>query len=190
NRPTIAFVGKVGARKRPHLLVEALAELHRQGLEAQAVFVGPLDERDAAYAARFSDAIRRHNLASHVLVTGFRTDVDEWLRAADVFCLPSEHEGMPGALVEALASGLPSVVTPFSGAAEVIVHERYGRIIEPRGEPLANALLSYLDSPAHLGDCRQACRERAERFFSATAAFRAHVALFQRILAGKSPRAE
>jgi glycosyltransferase involved in cell wall biosynthesis len=71
--------------------------------------------------------------------------VATWMRAANVFCLPSYTEGYPNVLVEALACGRPVVATPVGGVVE-IVDAANGLLAEPRDVPgLANALRSALE---------------------------------------------
>ena len=113
--PTVILNGKIGWRKRPHLVVEAAEILQRQGLDVQTVFVGPLEQSD--YGDNFQLLCDRSPLGELIVRAGFSREIERYLRAADVLCLPSENEGMPAAAVEALATGLPLVLTDFSGRA-------------------------------------------------------------------------
>jgi Glycosyltransferase len=66
-----------------------------------------------------------------VIFTGSTTDTAPYLRAADAFVLPSRTEGMPVALLEAMACGLPCIATRVGGSAELIDDEQNGRLIAP-----------------------------------------------------------
>jgi glycosyltransferase involved in cell wall biosynthesis len=81
----------------------------------------------------------------HVRVVGEQEDIPRWLAAADVFCLTSDREGLPNALLEAMAAGLPVVCTRFESAAEVVSDDRLG-VLVPRDddEAMAAALLALL----------------------------------------------
>lgn len=143
--PTVAFVGGITERKRPHLLVEALGVLARRGLELQLLLVGP--EHEAGYCSALHDRVRELGLEGHVRFTGHVNDIERVLRAADVFSLPSAKEGMPAALVEAMATGLPAVTTRVSGTEDLIRHGENGQLIEPDAESIAAALAIYVEEP-------------------------------------------
>lgn len=88
--------------------------------------------------------IREKNLTEHVIMPGARSDVADWLRAFDVFSLPSRNEGISIAALEAMASGLPVVASNVGGNPEVVVDHQTGRLT-PVGDTdaLADALVSY-----------------------------------------------
>jgi len=99
-------------------------------------------------------------IADSVEFVGEQSDVAAWLRRSAVAVLPSRWEGMPNALLEAMASGLPCVATRVSGSEEVIQQEVNGLLVEPEDHAaLAQALLAVLLDPA-LGD-RYGCAARA-----------------------------
>jgi glycosyltransferase involved in cell wall biosynthesis len=68
--------------------------------------------------------------------------VEQFYQAADVFVLPSQNEGLPNALLEALASGVPSICTPISGCNDVLADGSCGRLVCDE-EELAKSLLDY-----------------------------------------------
>ncbi len=104
----IVNVARLLARKRQVLLIEALARLSPSSI---LVFVGDGPERTS-----LSRTAERLGIGSRVHFLGTRFDVDKILGAADIFAFPSAYEGFPGALVEAMASGLPIV------ASDIEVH--------------------------------------------------------------------
>jgi glycosyltransferase involved in cell wall biosynthesis len=85
------------------------------------------------------------NLQDAVFMTGERTDVPELLRLFDVFVLSSLSEGTSISLLEAMATGIPPVVTNVGGNPAVVTHDKNGLITEP-GEPqqLASAIIELL----------------------------------------------
>ncbi len=104
---TVGFVGKVGLRKGVPYVFK-LAERFDPSL-VRFVCVGPIYlDRDLAQLQR------SHNVELVGAVP--RSDIAEWLQPFDVFLLPSTCEGSAGAVVEAMASGLPVVVSPNAGA--------------------------------------------------------------------------
>jgi glycosyltransferase involved in cell wall biosynthesis len=76
-------------------------------------------------------------------------EVAALMRAADVLCVPSDNEGVPNVILEALASGLPVVATRVGGIPEILASPVCGALV-PRGEPaaLASALMAALAAPA------------------------------------------
>jgi glycosyltransferase involved in cell wall biosynthesis len=180
DRPTILFVGSIIPRKRPHLLVEALAELRRRGVEAQVVLAGPAHEPD--YTAQIRQVASDGGLEPLVLWHGFTADPAPLYRAADLFALPSANEGLPNALLEAMASGLPCLATDISGSRDLVTDGVTGRIIAPDPSPLADAIAQYLvysrDAAAH----GQAARQLAHDRYSTAAILDQHEALFRRIM--------
>lgn len=92
--------------------VRALARLPG-GDRVHFVWVGDGEQR-----ASLEQAIAAHGLGSRVHLLGQRWDVSDWLDAADIFVLPSDLEGMPLAIMEAMAKGLPVIATAVSGIPE------------------------------------------------------------------------
>ena len=64
--------------------------------------------------------IRKYHLEDHVKLLGFRTDVAELCQAADVFVFPSKQEGLPVALMEAMACGVPVVCSRIRGNTDIV----------------------------------------------------------------------
>lgn len=96
-----------------------------------AVGQGPLDHELAAV----KDGL---GLGDRFRFLGYQADPIGVLAAGDVFCLPSQYEGLPIALLEALAIGLPVVSTAVGGVPTVITDGVEGRLV-PSGDPAALA---------------------------------------------------
>jgi glycosyltransferase involved in cell wall biosynthesis len=94
-------------------------------------------------------------IADKIVITGVRSDVPALLAATDVFVLSSLWEGMPVALLEAMAAGCPAVATDVGGVAEVLKDGVTGLIVPPADSAaLADAISACLDRP-------ELARERA-----------------------------
>lgn len=122
-------VGSVVPRKGHLALVEALAGL--KDLRWQLTCIGSL-ERDGAAVAALRASIERHALGDRVVLAGERPPAalaDAW-READVFVLPSSHEGYGMAYAEAMAHGLP-VIGTTAGAIPDTVPATAGLLVEP-----------------------------------------------------------
>ena len=122
------------------------------------------------HAAPIDDAVvgvrRDPVLSERIRFLGYRDDVPELLRAADVFTLPSYREGMPRSIIEAMLTGLPVVATDIRGSREEVVEGETGFLVPARDVGALAAALDRLvaDAPlrARLG---AAGRRRAVEFY-------------------------
>ena len=118
-------------------------------------------------------------LADRFQLLGLRPDVPDLLAAADLFVLPSLWEGLPMALVEAMAAGLPVVATEVSGTRAVMVDGETGLLVPPGDVPaLARAITALLCDPARAAAMGAAGRRRVETYFSARKQAADHLTLF------------
>jgi glycosyltransferase involved in cell wall biosynthesis len=150
----VGTVGNLTAKKDQATLVRALASLPSTGDRGPTlvlVGLGPLEDELRALAAQ-------HGVADRVVFAGSRDDVFALLPAFDVFALSSRFEGLPIALLEAMAAGVAPVATRVGGIPEVITDGRDGLLVDP-GDPdaLAAALGRLLDDAA----LRETLGERA-----------------------------
>jgi glycosyltransferase involved in cell wall biosynthesis len=154
--PLLVFVGRLDQQKDPLLLIEsfklsvgALPNLH-------LAIIG-----DGVLRSRVEEVVRVHGLTAQVHFLGVRPplEIAEILRAADLYVLCSAYEGMPIAMLEALATGLPVVSTDV-GEVRLVVHDGInGQISETRDpESFAEAILRALSRTETLrgAACEQA----------------------------------
>ena len=120
---------------------------------------------EGAEKGRLMEMAKSLGIEEMVRFTGFQEHVPEFLAASDIFVLPSRHEAMSMVLLEALASGLPSIVTDVGENAAVIQNGEQGFVIPPHS---AEALRETLDRLLNDGDLlkqmSQKARLRAEAF--------------------------
>ena len=141
----ILFVGTYGHRKGCNVLVEALADERARGIDARLQIVGKEEYDGEDEALRQTIAAAGVTTAVDFLGVAGPERLREVYSSADVFCLPSYQEGLPLALLEAMAFGLPVVATPVGGIPDV-VDGNSGLLVEP-GDPRALA-----DAIARLAD--------------------------------------
>ena len=107
---------------------------------------------------------RELGLGDRVQLLGHRQDAVRVMGACDVFCLASHHEGLPVALMEALALGLPVVATAVGGITEMMDDGCEGLLVAPgRPDQLATALLEVLGDPSRRADMAAAAARRGDR---------------------------
>ncbi len=134
--PDQLLVGSVAClkpQKAPLDFVRAAAAAHARCDRLRFVIAGDGELREAASAE-----IRRLGLTGVVQLLGWRRDVPDLLHAMDIFLLTSLHEGLPRAVLQALAAGLPVVATAVDGTPEVIIDGQTGSLVAP-GDPHAAA---------------------------------------------------
>ena len=158
--PVVGTVGNLTAKKDHATLLAASGILRRKVPDLRVVVVGtgPLEE----------DLRRRRRelgLEDRIIMTGFREDAARLMGAFDVFALSSRYEGLPIALLEAMALGLPAAVTRVGGNAEVVADGVHGLLV-PAGDPrrLAEAVGRLLGDEALRGRLGDAARRRAADF--------------------------
>lgn len=170
--PTSAFVvgtvANMTPKKDQETLLRAMALVIRDEPSAQVVIVGggPLEPR----LRRLAGAV---GLDGHIQFAGVRNDVAEILCGFDVFALPSLHEGLALALLEAMAAEVACVATRVGGIPEVVEQGKTGLLV-PVGdhEALAAALLQVRRDPTLRARLAGAARERVGAFDIAAASRR------------------
>lgn len=118
-------VGRLAAIKNYPLLLEALAHAVKRAPALKLVMVGDGSER-----AKLEVLVSRLGMSDQVRFLGERKDVCDCLALSDIFALPSFYEGISIALLEAMAAGLPAVVTRVGGNPEVIIDGENGFLVE------------------------------------------------------------
>ena len=137
----VLFIGRISPIKNLEALVQAFAQL--KGIKARLALVGPQLEPD--YTARLKEQIAVQDLSERVTLTGPMYDQEKLaaLAAADVFVLPSLAESFGNAAAEAVAAGVPVLLTETCGIAPLI-HQRAGQAVPPTVDGLAAGLRALL----------------------------------------------
>lgn len=122
-------------------------------------------------------------IASRVKFLGIRTDIPDLMRAAEVFALTSVSEAASLTLLEAMASGLPSVLTNVGGNPEIVRHEREG-LLFPRSDwaGCAAAIRRMFTDPALAERCAAAARTRAHERYRLDRTVEEYFSLYQRLM--------
>ena len=123
--PVLRSVGAVSPRKGTDLLLEAWTRLLPRHPDLELVLVGPRHDlaakKSGPFEARIEDLIRHSKRPDQVHLLGVRDDVAEIYAAADLVALPTSREGgTPNVVLEAMACGIPVVLTPFDGQSTAI----------------------------------------------------------------------
>jgi len=158
----VGTVGRMVREKGYEELFEAARIVRARSPEVRFLAVGETDAaKSDAVTARAIEAAR-----ADIVFTGWRADVADLMALLDVFVLPSWREGLPRSATEALASGLPQVLTDIRGCREV-VHDGVEGLLVPVRDPerLADAILRLAGDPSLRRRMAVAARARAESVF-------------------------
>ena len=137
------YVGRLNPVKDLGTMLEAFATLATTGsIQTRLYLVGDGPDRAALEARR--DAL---GLGERVTFLGARSDVTEVLMAADAFVMSSKSEGLPMALLEAMAAGVPCIATAVGGIPDLFGDDRGLSVPAQDGLALADAMAAIIQSP-------------------------------------------
>jgi glycosyltransferase involved in cell wall biosynthesis len=193
----VTFVGFWSVEKAPHLLFEAWRDARRQtGVDAALLFIGSTGgshpEVDPSLAAGVRRQIESDGLGAHVSFVERTEDVASYLRASDVFVLPSSREGLSNALLEAMSAGLACVCADIPGATDAVIESgANGWLVAPGDAPALTAMLAMLfqDERARREAGGRARETILERFAIRSVADQ-YLALYQRLIADRADRGD
>jgi glycosyltransferase involved in cell wall biosynthesis len=175
-------VAKFLEQKGHRILLDALPPVLADHSELHVLLAG-----EGPLRAQLEQQAATDGMAARVHFLGNRRDLPRILAASDLFVLPSLWEGLPMALLEAMASRLPVVATNVSGSREVLADGDAGILASP-GDPraLTAAIAGLLSDPARAAAMGQVGRERVELHYSAAGQAARHAELYRERL-GMSP---
>lgn len=174
----IIYVGRISAKKR---LIELVQAFERAAIpESRLVIAGPVSESD--YLIRLNDTIAALRVGDRVMITEaiYAKDLLSALSAADLFVLPSENENFGNAAAEAVAAGVPVLLTETCGVAPLI-HGRAGLAVPLGIDSLASGLRTMVDPERRRGFLSDP--EAVKRDLSWDEPIAQTIALYERILA-------
>jgi glycosyltransferase involved in cell wall biosynthesis len=177
-RLLIGAVGRLSAEKGFDVLIGAVADLVRAGLDVGLVIAGEGKERATleALAAELC-------LSERVWLPGYLSDPRLLYEALDVFALSSLREGLPNVLLEAMAMAVPVVATRVAGVPRLVRHEQNGLLIEPASpQALAGGLALLLRQPALRLRLGRAGRATVEAEYSFTSRMQKVAAIYDDLL--------
>jgi glycosyltransferase involved in cell wall biosynthesis len=153
---SLLYVGRIASQKRVHFLTEALSLMHEP---AQLTIVGDGEDR-----AAIEQAIPK-NISSRITFTGQLSPAETlpYFKKADVFVMASKVEGMPLAILEAMASGLPVVGASVPGIKELV--SGFGVVVkDPSATSFAKNLDDLLAHPAKLEELSRKSSAQAKQY--------------------------
>lgn len=152
----ILCVAELNANKNQKQLIEALGQLGVQGGNIHLAFAGR-----GPFEQTLLELANRLGVSAQVHMLGYRRDIPDLLRACDVAALVSYREGLPRAMMEAMAVGKPVIGTHIRGIRDLIEHELTGMLVSVDDiTATAKALIQLRDDPALTTAMGEANKER------------------------------
>jgi sugar transferase (PEP-CTERM/EpsH1 system associated) len=176
----IGTVARLDATKDTITLARAFARLYFAPVspKLKLLIVGDGDQR-----AAIEDFVAERKLNGAVIFTGLRRDVPRLLSAMDLFALSSLSEGMPIAILEAMAARLPVVATSVGATPEMVEEGVTGFLVEPRDDQaLAERFARLCSNRALARQFGQAARHKVEREYSLDSMLERYAELYLSVL--------
>ncbi len=189
-RRLILFVGVLSPDKQPHVLFDAWLRMQQDpSLASTLVLVGSTSptqfEADAGLAGRIRREADRSAFGDRVVFVPPTNQIQDYFRAADVYAMPSAREGLPIALLEAMACGLPSVASHLPGATDVMVESGVNGLLVTPGDPaaLAAGLSAVLADPGNAARMGARARQTIEERYTFARVADTWLAAYHEVLA-------
>ncbi|GMQ83637.1 MAG: hypothetical protein BMS9Abin06_0372 [Gammaproteobacteria bacterium] len=153
NDIVITSVGSISPRKGSGLILDAWARLASEFPNIHLLLVGPRKDLEQSklkvFRRKMEKTIRQSGASERVHITGLCENVEAYQRVSDIFVLPSEREGMPNAVLEAMASRVPVIITPFKGLSSDLGTPGTHFLLSERSvDALSSALRQLIENPA------------------------------------------
>jgi len=181
----ILFVGFITKRKGIDLLIDSFKKLTDRCPEVLLLLAGPCSrgKKITDFAKRMKQKVEALNIAERVVFAGFVDNVDEYMKASDIFVLLSEKEGCPNVALEAMSTGLPVVTLNIPGITKHIIQDRIDGIIVKERDPgkIASAMKSLLENLASYKRISENARKTVLKRFSTEVVHQQYQQLYEDI---------
>lgn len=179
-RHTVMAIGRLSPEKGFDLLIKAARKVLSRRDDVGFVIVG-----DGPLKRELQAQINAAKLQRQVILAGFREDVDMLLPHASLLVQTSHTEGMPNAVLEAMAAGVPVVATSVGGTPELIVHGESGHLVDAGDvDGIAEGILTLLGDSMERARMACAARHRVEERFTFASQAAAYEQMLGKLLAG------
>jgi glycosyltransferase involved in cell wall biosynthesis len=192
NARVILHVGFFSPEKGVDILFDAWAATALRWTDSVLVLVGATQgsyrEIDPAIARRIRHEAQGRALAARLVFVERADDIERYYRAADIFVLASLREGMPNVLLEAMASGVPSIASRLPGVTDNVIEDDSTGCLVPPGDSkaVATAIDALLGDPSYAAALGAAARRDIAARFSIQATADAYAALYRDLLRPRS----
>ncbi len=131
----ICFTGIADRRKRIDIAISSVAKALKEISDLYFLIIGPRDEKDKDFTDSLDNIIREAGISDKIRFTGYQPfeKAGQYMQASDIFLFPSQKEGLPNALLEAMACGLCCIVADAPPMNQLIDNQKDGFLIKPVG---------------------------------------------------------
>lgn len=182
--PVVGYFGVIGYWKGVDSLIEAIPLILEQFPKTKLLIVGEGPDK-----ALCQLRVQELGIENNVQFLPWVSDITEIMKAFDIFVLPSKAEGMPWAVLEAMACAKPVVATAVGGIPEAVENGRTGILLpDSKPESIAEAVLSILNNPGRAVGMGQAARRRVEESFTTLQEMQKIEELYESVINSKRPK--
>lgn len=171
------IVGRLVSLKGHRFLIDALSLLVKDIPDLGLLIVGDGEEEK-----ELKKLVDEKGLMERIFFLGLRRDIADILGMSEVLVLPSSREGLPIVLLEAMAAGLPVVVTPVGGIPEVVMEGKTGFFVSQEPMSIASALRRIFENPAMARAMGSDARKLIEERYDIRVVARRYENLYRRLL--------
>ncbi len=176
----VGTIGRLVAQKGHKYLIEAVSILKEKIPNLYLMIVG-----DGVERTELLTLVSKKGLQKRTIFTGSRNDIPDLLSAMNIFVFPSLWEGLPNALIEAMASGKPIIASDIPPVREVLHSEKYGKFVPPASSEAIASAIELLINNEKLQTIGKAAKQRALTRFSIKNTVNSYTNLFEEILRTK-----
>lgn len=163
---TIVSVGRFNKQKNFELLINAFAIFFKKYNNYTLILYG-----EGELKKDYEKIINDLNVSKHVKLPGYIPDVAREICDASMFVMSSDFEGIPNALIEAMAIGIPSITTDFDGgAARLLIENRKNGLVVPKNDvtKLVEAMIELAEKPEFANEIGENAKDIRERLSKKT----------------------
>lgn len=179
--------------------IKAVHILKKKYPHIKYTIVGDADTISKAYKEYLFQLVKELGLEQNVLFYGWATheELMPLLEKADIFLLPSitaadgDEEGIPNAAKEAMAVGLPVIITDHAGNSELVEHEKTGLLVNQKDElEIVKAVYWYIKHPEKIHEITKRARQKIENEFAIDTTVKKLETMFEQLIANKKALCE
>jgi glycosyltransferase involved in cell wall biosynthesis len=190
SQKVVTFVGAVEARKGIDLLVKAWVEVVSRYPQSFLLIIGPKPgetptlKTGKLFLNEIKSLIDNYGLGDRISLIGETKEIEKYLRASDAFVFPSRNEGFPTALLEAMACGLPCIISNMQGiSSDIVSNGKDGIIVKNRNiQDFSNAILNVLNNPKFAKELGSNAARKVVNKFSIEIISKKYINLYRKLL--------
>ncbi len=158
----IGTIAELHSIKNIDIAIRAINEIQKESTDLKYIIIGEGEKRN-----ELEKLIKTHKLDNVVFLIGAITEAGKYLKAFDIFILPSKSEGLPYVLLEAGLANIPTIATNVGGIPEIISDKKTGLLVRPNNEKeLASAIKYYLENPLLMIEYANNLKNKVQNEFS------------------------